>query len=51
MSCQDCAKVEVLLRYLFDPAALRGACREDCLKLYDKQVQYVGKQAPKHAKG
>jgi hypothetical protein len=31
--------MEVLLSYLFDPAALQGNCREDWLKVYDKEVR------------
>lgn len=35
---QDDRKMEVLLSYLFDTAALQGNCREDWLKVYDKEV-------------
>ena len=30
--------MEVLLSYLFDPDTLKGPCREDWLKVYDKEV-------------
>jgi hypothetical protein len=42
VECQDARKLEVLLSYLFDAAALQGPCREDWLKLYDKEVRQGG---------
>lgn len=34
----DARQMEVLLGYLFDPTALQGPCRQDWLKVYDKEV-------------
>lgn len=38
VASQDAQKLAVLLRYLTDEAKLREVCREEWLKLYDKQV-------------
>ncbi len=39
VASQDAQKLAVLLRYLTDEAKLREVCREEWLKLYDKQVR------------
>jgi hypothetical protein len=38
VASQDAQKLAVLLRYLTDEAKLQEVCREEWLKLYDKQV-------------